>query len=75
VGGEIRSCRGAIGLGGREKTTNRYVKVYYEGRPNPRVQPTLRRKRLRAANAPRSASSVVLETKNRGVFRAARRES
>jgi hypothetical protein len=43
-------------IGGIEKTTNRYVKVYYEGRPNPRVQPTLRRKRLRAANAPRSAA-------------------
>jgi hypothetical protein len=31
-------------IGGIEKTTNRYVKVYYEGRPTPRVQPTLRRR-------------------------------
>jgi hypothetical protein len=49
---------GRIRIGGIEKTTNRYVKAYYEGRPNPRVQPTLRRKRLRAANAHRWAPQV-----------------
>ena len=33
MGGEIRSCRGAIGLGGIEKTTNCYVKPTTRGGP------------------------------------------